>query len=490
LPATSLQLEGPSLEPLLERVRAEGGPNARIVQADRVRRGGIAGFFTREHFEVIVELDDETGDVQDHADPGASSHLSHPDALEPDITVTQRWDDLLAGTDDVLQLSDPSLAHLASPGPAVPSTGTAPFADVLDEVARHNGVGPTPEEPAEASLEHHAGVGRRGPASGPAPEPAPYGHRGPASGPALYGHRGLVVTRPPAATMPGHAIAPSGGMQPVHAPTPAEGRRPGDTKSGGASPGTALATALRTVGLPLTFVPDAALLEPLAGLLHTAGAAEHIRVALAHVLEELPAPPRLPVRPGSVLCVAGEARSALSEARSIAAETGTEPRAVLLGTEKGARHGLAPHLVLRSADDVRELAAGWRRSASVVVVALDCPPTAGVHRWAATMLEALSPVALWGAVPATVKTDDVEAWNQALGGLDALALHRLEDTVSPTALLALGIPVVRLDKRHATPEAWASLLCERVARAARSAMTSTVDGGHHRSGVREVPTIP
>ena len=53
--ASQLQFEGPVLEDLLERVRAEVGPDARIVAANRVRKGGVGGFFAKEGFEVVVD---------------------------------------------------------------------------------------------------------------------------------------------------------------------------------------------------------------------------------------------------------------------------------------------------------------------------------------------------------------------------------------------------------------------------------------------------
>jgi hypothetical protein len=53
--ASRQQFEGPVLEELLERVRTEVGAGARIVSANRVRKGGIAGFFARQAFEVVVE---------------------------------------------------------------------------------------------------------------------------------------------------------------------------------------------------------------------------------------------------------------------------------------------------------------------------------------------------------------------------------------------------------------------------------------------------
>ena len=61
--STHLRLEGPDLPSLLEQVRAEYGPGARIVHAERIRRGGIGGFFARERYHVEVEVT-EVSDVR------------------------------------------------------------------------------------------------------------------------------------------------------------------------------------------------------------------------------------------------------------------------------------------------------------------------------------------------------------------------------------------------------------------------------------------
>jgi hypothetical protein len=53
-----LLLEGPDLEELLARVREEHGTQARIVSADRLRRGGVGGFFSKQWFELGVEVPD------------------------------------------------------------------------------------------------------------------------------------------------------------------------------------------------------------------------------------------------------------------------------------------------------------------------------------------------------------------------------------------------------------------------------------------------
>jgi len=54
--STHLRLEGPDLPSLLDQVRAEYGPGARVVHAERIRRGGVGGFFARERYHLEVEV--------------------------------------------------------------------------------------------------------------------------------------------------------------------------------------------------------------------------------------------------------------------------------------------------------------------------------------------------------------------------------------------------------------------------------------------------
>ena len=81
-------LDGPDIHELLQRVRDEHGPEASIVHAERIRTGGVAGFFARQRYEVAVEVDidapppmslasqivnqvDGDGGHHVHAEPGA-----------------------------------------------------------------------------------------------------------------------------------------------------------------------------------------------------------------------------------------------------------------------------------------------------------------------------------------------------------------------------------------------------------------------------------
>ena len=89
-----LLYEGPELEPLLERVRTAHGADAVIVGADKVRRGGIAGFFAKEIFQVTVRAGVEApaSEASDDVPIAAERELwklvapSAPDSEEPPDT--------------------------------------------------------------------------------------------------------------------------------------------------------------------------------------------------------------------------------------------------------------------------------------------------------------------------------------------------------------------------------------------------------------------
>ncbi len=71
-----LLLEGSDLGDLLAEVRTQHGPAARVVRAERIRSGGVAGFFSKERYEVTVEMDGAGGDDE--------THVSHADDQAPD----------------------------------------------------------------------------------------------------------------------------------------------------------------------------------------------------------------------------------------------------------------------------------------------------------------------------------------------------------------------------------------------------------------------
>jgi len=86
--AELLLLEGEDLPELMARVRDELGPRATIVRAERVRSGGIAGFFARERYELTVEVPDV------HARPAARAAA---DPFEAALDAADRIEAAAAG---------------------------------------------------------------------------------------------------------------------------------------------------------------------------------------------------------------------------------------------------------------------------------------------------------------------------------------------------------------------------------------------------------
>ncbi|NKY12239.1 hypothetical protein, partial [Cellulomonas hominis] len=159
---TRLLLEGADLAELMVHVRAEFGPTARIVRAERVRSGGIAGFFARERYELTIDVPD--------AAPSTASGLPRRRGTSTVVTAGG-IDALLAAADAADAGPDGTLLAPAGPGglpeargPRV-STGEEAFASVLEQMrAMTGGVPP----------EHHLEVGpARGAAVPAAAVPAP-----------------------------------------------------------------------------------------------------------------------------------------------------------------------------------------------------------------------------------------------------------------------------------------------------------------------------
>jgi hypothetical protein len=116
--------EGTNLESVLEEVRNRFGDTVTIVEANRLRKGGVGGFFAKERFEVVVDIDDGT----EPADEPAATELPAEYGLEATEDFCDR---LLSMADGVSDLEQPALE-----APAI-STEQPAFAAVLDSITRH-----------------------------------------------------------------------------------------------------------------------------------------------------------------------------------------------------------------------------------------------------------------------------------------------------------------------------------------------------------------
>ncbi len=118
---TRFQLRGASLEGIEWKIFSTHGNNARIVSAEKVTEGGIAGFFARHYFEAIVEIQDRPG-PSPYNSREAPQSVSHPTPSRAGVAA------LLRDADTV------EAAMYAAAQPQL-STTAGDFAAMLEELA-------------------------------------------------------------------------------------------------------------------------------------------------------------------------------------------------------------------------------------------------------------------------------------------------------------------------------------------------------------------
>ncbi len=224
------------------------------------------------------------------------------------------------------------------------------------------------------------------------------------------------------------------------APPPPAGRLP----AGDASLRETLAERLADVGYPVE-------------LLARRDFPGEGRSALEAAFAALPAPPPLPAGPGSLVAVVGELGQALAVAGSLAEQMALEDTELALAAPEPPAFAVPDHLLATDPGRARALAPGWRRDAACAV-AVACGGAPASPQWTRRMLRALKPTATWAIVSATAKPEDIARRVAALGGVDAIVLVDLDQTVTPVAACRVGVPIARLGRLVAGVEAWADVV--------------------------------
>lgn len=144
-----LRYEGPRLDDLLARVHADHGSDATILSAEKSHRGGVAGFFAREVFEVVVEVGDG-GDaplspvLSPESDPNP---VAIPQQNEPEPTVL----DVREGADEFADLLSSLLAEdTPVPAPPVSQAAATPQPPTVQPVSAPGVVPVVEQHPAPA----------------------------------------------------------------------------------------------------------------------------------------------------------------------------------------------------------------------------------------------------------------------------------------------------------------------------------------------------
>jgi hypothetical protein len=415
--ASQLRFEGGELEELLERVRTEVGPEARIVAANRIRQGGVAGFFAKEGFEVVVDLAGSEADGADNSGRGsrskrrsrattaaeAASHAAPKNNAPKNVAtkVAPATASVLDLVEEVNEIEREQVIDISeAQGPTV-STERTDFGTMLANLTRE-----LDEE--EASM------------------PTITVDDGPVSPSAHYRR---VTADPNAAPATGPVSGAGTARVAPTAPDPATPQ---------ADP------RLVALGLPVDLAPSTAVTGDL-------------RTALCQRLAQLPPPPVLPRTTGVVIAIVGIGTAPIALARRLADELDIDPAHVLLATPEAMSDVSHP-------EEAEAFRRSCRRRAEPTIVACSIGTGRAQLGWAHRILDRLEPTITWAVVDASCKAEDVGHRITLLGGVDVIAITGIADTISPAAILSLGIPIGRIGSNPSTPAVWADLLMERLER--------------------------
>ena len=482
--STHLRLEGPDLPSLLEQVRAEYGPGARIVHAERIRRGGVGGFFARERYHVEVEVT-EVSEVravtagpagrQQAGSPGraassARSVLDLVDRLNQEEDAAHRrygaprtpgqgpvqgslapgqpgpgapaQRAAVTGPPWAAAWPDPSLApaHSAAGAAGAPalSTQSASFADVLSRL--QHSVSDVAEAPATRpwSPGWRPGAPTRPtrPDWSPRPtRPGPAGARRWRPSSPWDQHRGPTRAR--------LTVASAGSRRARSART----RGPGpDERAAHLDERAALVARALGLGVPAHVLEGAA--DPPA-----------VYRRLLSWVESRPPAPMMAPAPGQVIAVVGELSAAMRVARTVAFELGVDPSMIHLAvpaTSTG--HDVPVGRLLSEPGDIAARRHRWREASGSTIVVIEAALPPAARTWLTSVVSALAPTFTWAVAQASTKVADVVAWAELVGDVDAVALENVPATGDPASSLAGPLPIGLLDGRRASVSRWMAML--------------------------------
>lgn len=471
-----LLLEGTDLEALIVRVHAEIGPTAKVVKAERVRTGGVAGFFAKERFELTVEVPDEVAYVPGPlVTPGSRGPVGAPGAgatgggsVGTVPGSAARWgggDDAArraevdagtaevqpVGIDALLAAADAADRH-GAPRADDPEDEVAPvsteqdtFASILDSVRQLASETRQADEAAAAATAAERGTGA-GAAAAAAGTTA-------AAGAAAFG---AAAPTSPASPL---AAAPLG-------QTSARRSNPWARKPAPAGPTPVVLdkevrpaefVVVRTTGASIPELLQVGVPRRLLSEL-PAGQGTY---PLSQVLARVPRAPAVVREPASVVVVAGQGEQVVAAARLIARRIGVPDSGIALAGRLDPQSGYGPWVI--TGMSARRLRAATVESEAPLVVALGVGADASDWTIAASLVGSFDPDQVWAVVEADRSLADARRWMTAVGqhrDFDAIAARNVSSTSQPAAILELGVPVGLLDGFAASALVWAALLDE------------------------------
>ncbi len=453
-----LLLEGPDLEALLLQARDEYGPSVKIVRAEKVRTGGVMGFFTREHFELTLEVPDaEPGDVP--ASPARAAETQRDAAIDRALAAEiadarAAREAMLAGVtgQDVADKEAPAGEVLATEAPEAlatqpETTDMAEFDRLVLQLTGSMTAGA--EAPARSFVK----------ASFPAAPPSTPRTGSPSAGEGPDAPlEASAGDETPASAGEGAIVAPA--AQPaVHAPS-----GDGDvvlnrwgvfTDMAGAVATRCTVPALLALGVPRRFTRAFEDLD--------------VAVPLLDVVAGFGVPPVRRPEAGDLVVIAGPAEQAVAVATQVAAWLGMPATAVALAGDIAAIRGHGRRIRTESeATGARRRADKAAQVGEPLIVALGVTPGRRGAAVAGPMVAAFDADTVWVVVDATKRAAATEPEIAVLARharVDAIAAVGLADAQAPAAVLDYSLPIAWMDGLPAASVVWAALLGERIAAA-------------------------
>ena len=453
--ATRYLVEGDRLDVLIGQVKRMGR-RVTVLKAEKVRKGGLAGMFAKEHYEVLVEVEgvgeppesfrNATGTaparpksthktLSEQADDAGLGRKKQapPGARESGASAESpaRKDNVRDDGGTSSAKKDPGLEHLLDEARSQLSSNTDAAQAQLEAQMAQMGIGDAASLIRESQPEPSAPTPAAGEIAGMA------GALGAVSRPA----GGAFDARLQGAAAPGA----SAGRVISRAPRVATGPK-------------LPAAALSELGFPAELFAGVPGGENLAESVAN-GTVDTSEMALDDVLGALPEPVPLLEKPGSTIVVVGSSPISLSiveTAQRLAGRLGEDAYCVL-GGPKTTLPGEA--LRARSGEELKSLIEA--HPGQTCVLALVDSLIEAHRRTMAKLISVIYVDQTWAVVDARSPADKIESWIRGLPDAirpDALAVQRIWESEHPGALFEVGIPIGMLDGVPARGEAWKMLL--------------------------------
>jgi hypothetical protein len=515
-----LLLEGKNLEALIVRARKEYGPGARVVRAEKVRVGGFLGFFTREHFELTVEISDadivkaaatrapvEAVPARTAADAALAAEIADAQAARESM-LAGTLGDYAADSEAPYPAKPMSFTHEIESGRASSPLGLGDSLEFDRLVLSLTEQADTATATAPATAREQATATAPPSAHAPSttrafvPATFPIAQRQAEATPVLDVQRraGAAAFRDDDGDQDsGDALTGARVLTALSGGTGAgvrgsHGEQGGD---GDSDEEAALSATSSQRGLSLQRGPSSS--SRLDGVvLHRWGVFTDVASAVAthctvpallalgvpmrcvedyadlgtpvpllDVVARFATPPVRRPEPGDLIVVAGPADQALAVAKTLAGWVGLPPTAVVLAGEIDAIRGHGRRIRDETqARTVRARAEKAGRFGEPTIVALGVAVGRRGAASSAPLLAAFDADTAWAVIDATKRPSTYEPSVRLLAGegrIDGLAAVNVADAQAPCAMLDASLPVAWMDGLPAAGVVWAALLAERIA---------------------------